>query len=325
MFFLKPLSFLYGGAVRLRNYLYDKGFLDQRKLPVPVVSVGNVSAGGTGKTSTVRHLAHELGRHLKIAILLRGYRRKTKGVLIVSEWGDVKANVRNAGDEAFLLARLLPDACVIVCEDRFEGGRLAVDLGAQLILLDDGFQHRRLFRDIDLVLIRKGDLSDRLLPEGRLREPLSSLKRADALILSYQETEPFEFGFEGKPVFRMFRKFCCFLDTDFNRVPLDEFKGREVIAFAGLGSNRQFFRSLEALGFKVKRKISLPDHYDYEDFELDPKEIYVTTPKDIVKLPPSKNLFALDFRLKVEGLVKFVLERLNDRTSYLSGRAPLRS
>ncbi len=312
MFLLYLLSLLYGGAIFVRNFLYDSGVLKSKKLPVPVVSVGNISAGGTGKTSLVRYLAQELGRTLRVAVLLRGYRRKSRGTLVVSEWGSLRAGIEEAGDEAYLLARLLPDASVVVSEERFKGGLFAVEkLGAGLIILDDGFQHRRLYRNLDIVLLRKRDLTDRLLPAGLLREPLKNLSRADAVVLSYQDVEPFEFELEEKPVFKMFRKFTHLLNTRFERVPLEILKDKEVIAFAGLGNNEQFFRSLEKLGFRLKEKLSFPDHYHYRDFELKKDELYITTPKDMVKLPPAENLFALDFELEVEGLLDFVRERVD--------------
>ncbi len=312
MFLLYLLSLLYGGAVNFRNFLYDSRVLKSKKLPVPVVSVGNISAGGTGKTSLVRYLAQELGRTLRVAVLLRGYRRKSRGTLVVSEWGSLRAGIEEAGDEAYLLARLLPDASVVVSEERFKGGLFAVEkLGAGLIILDDGFQHRRLYRNLDIVLLRKRDLTDRLLPAGLLREPLKNLSRADAVVLSYQDVEPFEFELEEKPVFKMFRKFTHLLNTRFERVPLEILKDKEVIAFAGLGNNEQFFRSLEKLGFRLKEKLSFPDHYHYRDFELKKDELYITTPKDMVKLPPAENLFALDFELEVEGLLDFVRERVD--------------
>ncbi len=312
MFLLYLLSLLYGGAIFVRNLLYDSGVLKSKKLPVPVVSVGNISAGGTGKTSLVRYLAQELGRTLRVAVLLRGYRRKSRGTLVVSEWGSLRAGIEEAGDEAYLLARLLPDASVVVSEERFKGGLLAVEkLGAGLIILDDGFQHRRLYRNLDIVLLRKRDLTDRLLPAGLLREPLKNLSRADAVVLSYQDVEPFEFEFKDKPVFKMFRKFTHLLNTRFERVPLETLKDKEVIAFAGLGSNEQFFRSLEKLGFRLKEKLSFPDHYHYRGFELKKDELYITTPKDMVKLPPAENLFALDFELEIEGLLDFVRERVD--------------
>ncbi len=312
MFLLRILSLIYGGAVSFRNFLYDENIIKVRELPVPVISVGNISAGGSGKTSLVRYLARELGRTLRVAILLRGYRRKSSGTLVVSEWGKLRVNVWKAGDEAYLLARSLPEVSVVVSEDRHAGGMLAVrELGAELIILDDGFQHRKLHRDIDIVLLKKRDLGDRLLPAGFLREALGSLKRADAIVLSYQEIDPFDFEFDEKPVFKMFREFTHLLNSDFRRVPFDVLRNKEVVAFAGLGSNDQFFKVLEKLGFRIKEKISFPDHYDYRSFELKKEKFYVTTPKDLVKLPPSENLYALDFETRVEGLLEFVSGRLS--------------
>lgn len=309
--FLDALSLLYRGAVSIRNLLYDRGLLEVKKLPVPVVSVGNLSAGGTGKTSLVRFLAGELGRTLRVAVLLRGYRRKSKGTLVVSEWGELRTDLPSAGDEAYLLARLLPYASVVVSEDRYSGGVLAVEeLGAQLVILDDGFQHRRLYRDVDIVLLRKRDIGDRLLPAGLLREPIESLSRADAIVLSYQDVEPFDFSYGEKPIFKLFRNFCCLRNYRMERIPLEEAKDREVVAFSGLGSNEQFFRVLEKLGFKLKERLSFPDHYHYRDFRVKEGEIYITTLKDLFKLPPSDNVLALDFELEVPGLIPFLKERI---------------
>ncbi len=312
MLFLRPLSLIYRGAVLTRNFLYDKSLLKAKKLPVPVVSVGNLSVGGSGKTSLVSFLVREFSKDHLTVVVLRGYRRKSKGLLVVSRWGEVMVSPREGGDEAYLLAKLLPEASVVVSEDRFEGGMYAVrELGAELVVLDDGFQHRRLHRDLDIVLLRKRDLSDKLLPEGRLREPLSSLERADAVVLSYQDIEPFEFSFGDKPVFKMFREFSSLLNADFKVLPLSVLEGKEVVAFAGLGSNEQFFEVLKRLGIKVKRFISLPDHYHYEDFPIEEGELYLTTPKDLVKLPKRDNLLALNFEVRVEGLVPFLRERLH--------------
>lgn len=313
MFLLYPLSIIYGGAVHLRNFMYDKHILKVERLPVPVISVGNVSSGGTGKTSIVRYLAQSLSMITRVAVVLRGYRRRSRGTLVVSKWGELRTDVKEAGDEAYLLARMLPKVSVVVSEDRFKGGFVAVnELGAELIILDDGFQHRRLYRNVDIVLLKKKDLTDRLLPAGLLREPVKNISRADAIILSYQDIEPFEFKFCGKPVFKMFRRFTHLLNTRFDRIPLETLKDRKIIAFAGLGSNEQFFSILEKLGFRTKERFLFPDHYHYRDFELRRDEIYITTPKDMVKLPEVENLFSLDFEIEVKGLMDFVIKRIEE-------------
>ena len=311
MLILYILSLLYGSAVRIRNLLYDRGILKVRKLPVPVISVGNLSVGGSGKTSLTVFLAANLSRKRRVAVVMRGYRRRSRGPKVVCEWGNLLADVWEAGDEAYMVARIVPQISVVVAEDRYEGGRIAVrDLGSDLIILDDGFQHRKLHRDIDILTLRRKDLHDRVLPLGRLREPASSISRADALVLSYQEIDAFEVETDI-PVFRMERVFDSVVDSQFKVHPLDVLKEKSVIAFGGLGDNDQFFRTLDTLGLKVKERIGFPDHHHYRDFKLKEGETYLTTLKDLVKLPPHPNLYALNFSLKVPGLIDFVTERLH--------------
>src|SRR5580704_11789088 len=177
---MNPLTGLYGVATALRNTLFDHGGLPSRLLEKPVISVGNLSVGGSGKTPFVIALGELLkARGVRFDVLSRGYRRKTRGVLVVEPDG-VAADF---GDEPLLIARRL-GVPVIVGESRYEAGRVAEQkFQSQLHILDDGFQHRSLARDFDIVLMTERDLRDRLLPSGRMREPLSSLARADAVVL----------------------------------------------------------------------------------------------------------------------------------------------
>ena len=169
---MNPLTGLYGAATALRNTLFDRGVLPSRRLERPVVSVGNLSAGGSGKTPFVIALGELLkARGIRFDVLSRGYGRKTRGVLVVETGG----NAADFGDEPLLIARRL-GVPVIVGESRYEAGRVAEQkFQPQLHILDDGFQHRSLARDFDIVLMTERDFDDRLLPSGRLREPLSSL------------------------------------------------------------------------------------------------------------------------------------------------------
>ncbi len=178
---MNPLTGLYGAATALRNTLYDRGVLSSRRLEQPVVSVGNLSVGGSGKTPFVIALGNLLkARGIRFDVLARGYRRKTRGVLVVESDG----NAADFGDEPLLIARRL-GVPVIVGESRYDAGRVAErKFQPQLHILDDGFQHRSLVRDFDIVLMPECDFDDRILPSGRLREPLSSLQRADAIVLS---------------------------------------------------------------------------------------------------------------------------------------------
>ncbi len=306
-----PLTLIYRGAVALRNFLYDKEILPVRGVEVPVISVGNLSVGGSGKTSLVRFLAQEVGEKRRVAVVMRGYKRKTKGTLVVSDGREVLADVSEAGDEAYMLSKLCRNSVVVVSENRYKGALEAVKLGAEVIILDDGFQHMSLRRDLDVVCIRRSDLGDRLLPFGRLREPLGSIKRADAVVLSYQDLEPFEFNFGGIPVFRMVRRFGRVLRPDFSPLPVEDVKDKEFVAFAGLGDNEQFFRVLENLGLRVIERISFRDHHHYRDFKPRTDLFYLTTVKDLVKLPPADNIFALDFDLEVPGFAEFLKDKLH--------------
>src|ERR671922_408481 len=178
---MNPLASIFGAGVRLRNTLYDRGTLPVRRLQGPTISVGNLSVGGSGKTPFVLLLGELLkARGVKFDVLSRGYGRQSRGVLLV----DAGGSSRDFGDEPLLIARRL-EVPVVLGEDRYEAGVFAeTKFGLQLHILDDGFQHRALARDFDIVLVTPDDARDRLLPAGRLREPMSSLRRADAVVLS---------------------------------------------------------------------------------------------------------------------------------------------
>ncbi len=297
-------------AVSLRNWLYDVGFLKACSFGVPVLCVGNLSVGGSGKTSLVRFLAQNLAEDYHTVVLLRGYKRSTKGLVIASYKGDVRTTWREVGDEAYMLSKLLKNVSVVVGEDRCLCAKLAVEqLKAQLIILDDGFQHRRLKRDLDIVLLRDRDLQGRLLPFGRLREPLSSLKRAHAIVLSYQDLKDWEFNIE-KPTFKLYRKNWRVVSKEGEVLDI---KDKSFIAFCGLGDNEQFFKTLEKLGIRTEETFSFPDHYHYDGFRLQREKLYITTLKDFFKVEPVENLYYLDFDVEVPGLIEFVRAKLAEK------------
>src|SRR5579864_3721579 len=194
-------SSIFGAGVRVRNALYDHGVIRAQKVQGPVVSVGNLSVGGSGKTPFVLLLGELLkARDVNFDILSRGYGRKNRGIARV----DPAGLSQDFGDEPLLLARRL---CVpvIVAENRYDAALFAErSLGPQLHLLDDGFQHRALARDFDIVLVTPEDTRDRLLPAGRLREPLTSLSRADAVVLT-SGASPESFPLNGKLLWRVRR------------------------------------------------------------------------------------------------------------------------
>jgi tetraacyldisaccharide 4'-kinase len=274
---MNPLSSLFGLGVRVRNALYDRSLARAQRLSGPVVSIGNLSVGGSGKTPFVLLLGELLQvRGLKFDILTRGYGRTTRGVALV----DPAGSPRDFGDEPLLIARRL-NVPVIIGESRHAAGVLAEQkFGPQLHLLDDGFQHRSLARDFDIVLVTPEDVRDRLLPGGRLREPLTSLRRADAVVLA-SGASPEAFPLDQKLVWRARRGI----------VPIDV-PVRPVV-FCGIARPKNFVAQLRTAGIEPVAEAVYRDHHAYTDQDirdlLDLRQRseangFVTTEKDAVNL-----------------------------------------
>ncbi|MGH9532447.1 MAG: tetraacyldisaccharide 4'-kinase [Terriglobales bacterium] len=274
---MNPLESIYGGVVKARNALYDKGTLTARRLAGPVVSIGNLSVGGAGKTPFVILLGGLLGeRGVRFDVLSRGYGRTRGGVRVVDPGG----LPQDFGDEPLLIARRL-NAPVVIGEDRFAAGKLAEEkFGAQLHLLDDGFQHRGLARDFDIVLVTPDDARDRLMPAGRLREPLAALERADAVVLSSGAAVE-DFPTAGKLVWRVRRGIAPVT------IPA------RPVAFCGIARPKNFFLQLRTAGIEAAAHAVYRDHHAYG--ETDVRELlalrkssdaggFVTTEKDAVNL-----------------------------------------
>jgi len=249
---VNPLSAIYGAVTGSRNRLYDRGLLRTHKLRGPVVSVGNLSAGGSGKTPFVILLGEQLkARGVPFDILSRGYRRQTRGVLTV----DPAGSASDFGDEPLLLARHL-QVPVILGESRYQAGLVAErKFGPQLHLLDDGFQHRSLARDFDIVLISAADLLDRLLPAGRLREPVASLRRADVLVLTNEAALPGRV-IEKQLVWKMRRG-----------LRVDNPPERPIV-FCGIARPLNFFTQIRQAGIEPAAEISFRDHHSYSQADL---------------------------------------------------------
>ena len=276
-----PLSAIYGAVVRTRNALYDQKLFRSQRLQGSVISVGNISTGGSGKTPFVILLGELLkARGIPFDVLSRGYGRNTRGVLLVDPGG----LPQDFGDEPLLIARRL-QVPVVVGEDRYEAGRFAESrFGAQLHLLDDGFQHRGLARDFDIVLITPEDARDRLLPAGRLREPLRSLQRADAVVLT-SGASPESFPVAGKMVWRVRRGIV----TQNLAQPVPA----RPIVFCGIARPQNFLLQLRAAGIDPIAEAFYRDHHAYTEKDvrdlLDLRQRseaggFVTTEKDAVNL-----------------------------------------
>ena len=274
---LNPLSAIYGGAVAARNALYDRRWLPAHTLPGSVISVGNLSVGGSGKTPFVILLGELLkARGIRFDVLSRGYGRRTRGVLQVDPGG----LPRDFGDEPLLIARRL-QAPVVVGEDRYEAGRFAeARFGAQIHLLDDGFQHRALARDFDIVLVTPEDARGRLLPLGRLREPLRGLQRADAVVLT-SGASPESLPLEGKTVWRVRRAIIA------QNIP------PRPVVFCGIARPQNLLLQLRAAGVAPVAEAFFRDHHAYSEKDVrDLLELkqrseaggFITTEKDAVNL-----------------------------------------
>ena len=268
---------LFGLGVGIRNALYDRGFIRAKKLRGPVVSVGNLSIGGSGKTPFVLLLGDLLKqRGIQFNILSRGYGRSSRGVLLV----DPSGSAREFGDEPLLMARRL-NVPVIIGEDRCEAGCFAEEkFGPQLHLLDDAFQHRSLARDFDIVLVTPEDARDRLLPAGRLREPLSALRRADAVVLT-SGAVPESFPLDGKIVWRARRGILA------KNIPT------RPVVFCGIARPKNFLMQLRTTGIEPAAEAFYRDHHFYTERDIadliklrsqSEADGFVTTEKDAINL-----------------------------------------
>jgi tetraacyldisaccharide 4'-kinase len=280
---MNPLALLFGAGAGARNTLYDRGLLKPRRLQGPVVSIGNLSVGGTGKTPFIIVLGELLKqRGIKFDVLSRGYGRQSKGVRIVDPAGTAK----EFGDEPLLIARRL-GVPLVVGEDRYHAGIAAEKtFGPQLHLLDDGFQHRALARDFDIVLVTPEDAADRLLPAGRLREPLSSLQRADAVTLSWGATTD-ALPIQSKHIWQIRRGIYV------KDVP------EKPIAFCGIAHPKKFLLQLKLAGIELVGEALFRDHHPYSQDDV--QQLlkmrtesqaggFVTTEKDAINLGENLNL-----------------------------------
>jgi tetraacyldisaccharide 4'-kinase len=307
---LSAASLPYSLAVRLRNLAYDRGWLPTPRAGVPVVSVGNLTVGGTGKTPCVEYVArHYRARGLRVAVVSRGYG---------SESG------RN--DEALVLEENLPDVPHLQGADRVRWARAAVEeLDSEILVLDDGFQHRRLARDLDLVLLDATDPwgGGRLLPRGLLREPVSGLRRAGVVLLTRCDQAgdlnrlrgEVRWIAPGLPIVETTHRPLDLIDSEETVTPLGSLRERPVAAFCGIGNPEAFRRTLLDLGADLRAFRVFADHHPYhrddvEDLhrwagDLSADGVVVTTQKDLVKvrLPRlgDRPLAALRVRLNVEA------------------------
>ncbi|MFQ6678116.1 MAG: tetraacyldisaccharide 4'-kinase [Fidelibacterota bacterium] len=309
---LWPLGLFYRLLVFWRNLYYNIGFFVSRKLPCKMISVGNLSVGGTGKTPFVLYLAKALKtKGVKVAILSRGYKRKSSGTIVVSDGKTIQSNLQQSGDEPFMMAEKLGGVPVVVDENRYRGGLfICSEFKPDIILMDDAFQHRRVYRDIDIVLINSSNRQPKLLPYGFLREPIKNVRRANTVIFTKTNLTP-----PSEKLINIISKYCDFtiqsellpeahlIGLDGSIKPLKEISG-SVVAVSGVGDPDSFEVILEEAGLDYIHHFRHDDHADYSDIDFEViQEVYlsaeaeaiITTEKDLVKLESLNDLplFAL--------------------------------
>lgn len=326
---------LYGIIVRFRLWCYRKGWLNTARLSCPVVSVGNVTVGGTGKTPIVILLTEWLSaKGRRVAILSRGYKRTSRArQLLVSDGSRILAGPLEAGDEPFLMAQRCPHAIVAVGADRVALGRWVLDrYPIDCIVLDDGFQHRALHRDLDLVLLDATDIAglDALLPAGRLREPLTELSRASAVVITRADSRQDVDGIHGRlqavscssedTVEVVFRPESAMSLVSGDRQPVEWCRRKKTWLVSGIGNSRSFRRSAESMGVEILGETAFGDHHGYRlndieriraELQATGGEIVLTTEKDAGKLLPLLTASDPWWMLRLETKVVRGEERLH--------------
>jgi tetraacyldisaccharide 4'-kinase len=296
-------------GTRLRAYGYERGWFAQRHLPVPVISVGNLTVGGTGKTPVVIEITQWLlGAGKRVAVLSRGYRRTGRESVLVSDGRRMLVTPDQAGDEPYLIAQRCPKAVVVVGTDRYRLGRRVLETcPVDTIVLDDGFQHLGLHRDVNLLLVDATDACGlgQTLPAGRLREPIRAAKRATAVIVTRAE-EPLRvndvlarLGSVVDPLPQTAQ--VAFRPGEL--VPVATGAGRSIqwcqgkrtLLVSGIGHGASFRQTAEALGVRILEEISYADHYAYSGSDVEKlgkradalkAELVLTTEKDAGKIRP---------------------------------------
>ena len=334
VFLLSPFVFIYWLSVFIRNFFYKHHIFKTKSLPCKVISVGNITVGGSGKTPTVEYLSRLLqSKGIKVGIISRGYGRKSKKTLIVTDGLIKPKSWENFGDEPYLLAQNLENIPIVVGRSRYEAGiKMIENFNPDIIIIDDGFQHLSLYRDLDIVLVNSKDTPaiHQLIPAGKLREPLSNLSRADLIILTKSNIhEPSNYLI--KTIEMMNLQFIynkielddVLLGFKIENQTLDKIKQQKIYIFSALGDQKGFNKTMENTGAIIVGHSRYPDHHHYTSNDLknivkkaknNGASFLITTEKDMVKINDysgSLDLFSIRVKLffEPEDLLNNYLER----------------
>ena len=329
---LLPLSWFYGAGVKFRNFLFDVGVLKSRSYQIPVISVGNITVGGTGKTPHVEYLIRLLRKQVKVAVLSRGYKRKSRGFLIA----EPNTAMKDIGDEPFQMKQKYPDVTVAVDRKRTRGIELLTQdkskQGVDTVLLDDAFQHRYVKPGVNILLVdyHRLIIYDKLLPAGRLREPLRGKDRADVVIVTKcpKDLKPMDFrvitkALELYPYQQLFFTTLTYDDpipvfpkeqSPHGVKTLDDLKGKNILLLTGIASPKQMMIDLEPYTENIT-PLTYGDHHVFKRkdvaqinelfIDLPSPKVIITTEKDATRLlcteglspEVKKNIYALPVRI----------------------------
>lgn len=307
---LEFASIFYGLGSGLKNKLYDKNIIKPKKVDAFVISIGNITTGGVGKTPIVAQIANYLTSNgEKVAIITRGYGGKlsNNNINVISDGKNIFYNAKLAGDEPFWLAQNAEKTIVITTKNRYKGAKYAVEnFGASKIILDDGFQHRKLHRDLDIVLMdsKMGFGNEKLLPAGPLREGMEAFSRIDKFVIVSKDTEHSRAEKLAKIMAKKMKieTFICYTEPDFvyNIKTGEKLPERtEAVALCAIGQPKQFYDFLN--NYKISQTIDFDDHHGYTEKEL-PAGIIITTEKDAVKMKDFQrnDIFALKLKTIID-------------------------
>jgi len=333
---LKIAEFLYSRIYQLRKWAYRKNLLKKIRVNTPVISVGNITWGGTGKTPFVIYLASRLEeRGKRVVILTRGYLRKSKQRLVLSKSSISDESWTDCGDEPFMMAKELSASTIVVDSKRARAAvRAEQELKPDLFLLDDGFQHWRLARDLDIVLLSPVDPlgNGKLIPLGTLREPPDALNRADLIVCNLKTMNPEDSAcnqtvspYRSGELLQARYKLSSIKNAETGKkVDLKSLTDKKVLGFCGIGEPDYFYRLLSQSGLKVVRQASFPDHYAYNKMDLLSLEkealahdarYLITTAKDGLKIPDNLQLklpvLIFEINLEVVRGEEVLWERIN--------------
>jgi len=307
---LIPLFWVYQIVIFFRNYLYDIQIFKSTKLPCKVISVGNITTGGTGKTPTVIAIANFLQlQNRKVAILSRGYGRKSRGTQLVTDGQTIPTNWESYGDEPILMAKSLSKIPIVVDENRVRGGQFLIDnYHSEIIILDDGFQHRKIFRDLDIVLVNSNisKFANRIFSFSNFRESWKSLKRAHIILITKSDVFILSPKLHarlckmGLPLFKTnLNPTSYLLDNKKNQIILNDLKRKSVFVFSGIADHKSFEKLIKKLDFNILGSINFRDHKNYSKSDVNKirnnynktnADIILTTEKDIIKIIKTDDL-----------------------------------